>query len=43
MQVQFILHFWFDELAPKQHFTKDAALGESIRTRFGPTLGRCPL
>ena len=33
-----ILHFWFTELTPKDHFTKDAALDETIRTRFGATL-----
>ena len=33
-----ILHFWFTELTPKQHFAKDAALDEDIRTRFGATL-----
>ena len=41
-----ILHFWFTELSPKQHFAKDAALGETIRTRFGATLeaaARCEL
>ncbi len=41
-----ILHVWFTELTPKQHFAKDAALDESIRTRFGPTLeaaARCEL
>ena len=41
-----ILHFWFTELTPKQHFAKDAALDETIRTRFGPTLeaaARCEL
>jgi uncharacterized protein (DUF924 family) len=35
---QSILHFWFDELTPKQHFVKDAALDETIRARFGDTL-----
>ena len=25
MQAQDILHFWFTELTPKQHFPKDAA------------------
>ena len=30
-----ILQFWFTELTPKQHFAKDAALDEAIRTRFG--------
>jgi uncharacterized protein (DUF924 family) len=32
-----VLHFWFEELTPKQHFVKDAALDETIRTRFGDT------
>ena len=46
MQAQDILHFWFEELTDKQHFAKDAALDEMIRTRFGPTLeaaARCEL
>ncbi|MDO4905294.1 MAG: DUF924 family protein [Lautropia sp.] len=29
------LHFWFEEVAPKQHFAKDPAFDELIRTRFG--------
>ena len=46
MQGQDILHFWFDELTHTQHFAKDAALDEMIRTRFGDTLeaaARCEL
>jgi uncharacterized protein (DUF924 family) len=46
MQAADILHFWFDELTDKQHFAKDAALDELIRTRFGATLeaaARCEL
>jgi uncharacterized protein (DUF924 family) len=46
MQPQPILHFWFTELTPKHHFAKDAALDETIRTRFGATLAaaaRCEL
>ena len=46
MSPRSVIHFWFTELTPKQHFTKDAALDESIRTRFGPTLEaatRCEL
>ena len=46
MQPQSILHFWFTELTPKHHFAKDAALDETIRTRFGATLAaaaRCEL
>lgn len=46
MQPQPILHFWFTELTPKQHFAKDAAVDEAIRTRFGATLeaaARCEL
>ena len=46
MQPQSILHFWFTELTHQQHFAKDAALDETIRTRFGATLeaaARCEL
>jgi uncharacterized protein (DUF924 family) len=46
MHPQSILHFWFTELTPKQHFVKDAALDETIRIRFGATLeaaARCEL
>ena len=46
MQPQSVLHFWFTELPPKQHFAKDATLDETIRTRFGATLeaaARCEL
>ena len=46
MHASDILHFWFTELTPQQHFAKDAALDESIHTRFGPTLeatARCEL
>lgn len=46
MQPHSILHFWFTELTPKQHFAKDAALDEAIRTRFGALLtaaARCEL
>ena len=38
MQAQDILTFWFDELTPKQHFSKDAALDAAIHARFGATL-----
>ena len=46
MQPEAILHFWFEELTDKQHFAKDTALDEAIRTRFGATLeaaARCEL
>lgn len=46
MQAQTVLHFWFTELTPQQHFVKDPALDETIRTRFGATLeaaARCEL
>ena len=33
-----LLHFWFPELTPEQHFAKDLALDEAIRARFGVTL-----
>ena len=46
MQAKDILNFWFEELTDKQHFAKDAALDEMIRSRFGATLdaaARCEL
>lgn len=46
VQPQPILHFWFEDLTPKQHFVKDAALDETISARFGDTLeaaARCEL
>jgi uncharacterized protein (DUF924 family) len=46
MQPHTLVHFWFTELTPQQHFAKDAALDETIRTRFGATLeaaARCEL
>jgi uncharacterized protein (DUF924 family) len=46
MQSQSILHFWFKELTDKQHFAKDPALDEAMRSRFGATLeaaARCEL
>jgi len=46
MQPTNILHFWFNDLTPQQHFVKDAALDDTIRTRFGATLeaaARCEL
>jgi uncharacterized protein (DUF924 family) len=46
MHPQPILDFWFTELTPKQHYAKDPALDEAIRTRFGATLeavARCEL
>lgn len=46
MQPHPILHFWFTELTPAQHFAKDAALDDAIRTRFGAVLeaaARCEL
>ena len=45
-QPQTVLQFWFTELTPKQHFTKDTVLDETIRSRFGATLeaaARCEL
>lgn len=38
MQSQVILNFWFTELTPKQHFSKDTALDESMRGRFTAVL-----
>jgi len=30
-----VLHFWFEELEPSQHWIKDAMLDEDITRRFG--------
>lgn len=38
MQLQNNHHFWFTELTPKDHFAKNAALDEVIRTRCEVTL-----
>ena len=46
MQAHTVLHFWFTELTPAQHFVKDAALDDTIRTQFGRVLeaaARCEL
>lgn len=46
MEPNTILHFWFTEFTPQQHFAKDTDLDATIRTRFGPTLdaaARCEL
>ena len=46
MSPESVVHFRFTELTPKDHFAKDAALDETIRTRFGATLAaaaRCEL
>ena len=46
MQSTDILHFWFEELTDKQHFVKETALDEAMRSRFGATLeaaARCEL
>ncbi|MFO1262087.1 MAG: DUF924 family protein [Rhodoferax sp.] len=46
MQAHDILHFWFEELTPQQHFSKDPALDQAMRQRFGVTLeaaARCEL
>lgn len=37
MQADDVLHFWFEELTPAQHFTADATLDTLIRQRFAPT------
>ena len=46
MSPESVIHFWFNELTPKDHFAKYAALDEAIRARFGATLeaaARCEL
>ena len=32
-----VLHFWFEEATPEQHFSRDAAFDAAIRTRFFET------
>lgn len=34
MTAQDIIHFWFKELSPEQHFKKDEALDQIIKDRF---------
>lgn len=46
MQPHEVLEFWFDELSPQVHFSKDLALDEAIRKRFCVTMeqaARCEL
>ena len=41
-----VLHFWFEELEPRQWWAKDAALDRAIRERFSAIHGmacRCDL
>lgn len=38
MHAQDILHFWFNELTPRQHFVKDPVLDAAMRERFGDIL-----
>lgn len=38
MQSQAILHFWFEELTPDQHYAKDDGLDAQIEECFGATL-----
>lgn len=38
MQWQTVIHFWFEELSPKDHWRKDAALDEHIKHTFGTCL-----
>lgn len=33
--IENVLHFWFEEIEPRQHWIKDAALDEQIAARFG--------
>lgn len=40
LEVAKILGFWFEELEPRQWFEKDAAVDETIRTRFAQLFGR---
>ena len=33
--IENVLHFWFEEIEPRQHWIKDATLDEHIAARFG--------
>ncbi|KZY97310.1 hypothetical protein A3744_32200 [Oleiphilus sp. HI0073] len=33
--IENVLHLWFEELEPRQHWVKDATLDENIAARFG--------
>lgn len=37
MTMQDVLVFWFEEIDPKKHFAKEAALDDAIRVRFSAT------
>jgi uncharacterized protein (DUF924 family) len=37
MQADDVLHFWFTELTPAQHFAQDDTIDAMIRARFGAT------
>lgn len=37
MEPQDVLHFWFEEATPEQHFKTDAAFDAAIRERFSVT------
>ncbi|MFY3384815.1 DUF924 family protein [Paracidovorax sp. MALMAid1276] len=37
MQFDDVLHFWFDQLTPQQHFVQDDAVDSLIRQRFAAT------
>lgn len=37
MQLEDVLHFWFEQLTPQQHFARDDAVDAQIRERFAPT------
>lgn len=38
MNAEEILHYWFDELQPRDWWRKDEAIDRAIATRFGATL-----
>ncbi|MGH8184000.1 MAG: DUF924 family protein [Rhodanobacteraceae bacterium] len=37
MEPQGVLHFWFEEATPEQHFKEDAGFDAAIRARFADT------
>ncbi|HEX5353288.1 MAG TPA: DUF924 family protein [Rhodanobacteraceae bacterium] len=37
MNAQDVVHFWFEQATPRQHFVKDAAFDDAIREHFSGT------
>ena len=38
LHIENVLHFWFEEITPAQHFAQDDAVDAMVRLRFGAVL-----